>query len=88
MSILGVLVNVFAGILLADHYKVDRLKGVLGSAILGWFNAWVFLHLTVRKGWGTGKAVGVIVIGWTVMFWIIFAVFFTATIVGETLVRL
>lgn len=83
MSILGTLFNIFAGVLLADHYGADRLKSILGSVLLGWFNVWVFLHLTVRKGWGAGKAVAVIVVGWMVVLWGIFMLFFTAAFVGE-----
>ncbi len=83
MSILGVLLNIFAGTLLADHYKTDRLKGILAAVIVGWFNVWIFLHLTVRKGWTTGKAIVAIVIGWMLLVWIIFSLFFTAAVLGQ-----
>lgn len=69
MSFFNVIVGLFAGILLADHYKIDRVKSVLASVILGFINVWVFLHLTVRKGWSTGKAVGAIVIAWVILLW-------------------
>jgi hypothetical protein len=64
MSIAQIFVGVFAGILLADHYKTDRIKAVLGSVVLGFFNVWIFLHLTMRKGWTTAGAIAAIVGGW------------------------
>jgi len=67
-----VLIGAFVGLLFADHYKTDRLKTILSSIVLGFINVWIFLHLTVRKGWSTGKAVGAIVIGYLLLFWIVF----------------
>lgn len=81
-----IVVGVFAGILLADHYKIDRLKSVLASVVLGFINVWIFLHLTVRKGWTTGKAVGGIVIGYLLFFWAVFTLAVLAN-AGSTVVR-
>ncbi len=88
MSIINVIVGAFIGVLLADHYKVDRVKSVLASVILGFINVWIFLHLTVRRHWSTGKAVGVMIVGWLLLFWFIFtAAFIVGLATADTVVR-
>jgi len=66
-----IVVGTLAGVILADHYKIDRFKSVLASIVLGFLNVWIFLHLTVRKGWTVGKAVGVIIVGYLLLLWMI-----------------
>ncbi len=55
MTLYLLLVSVFAGLLLAGHYKKDRLTTVLGALVVGWPIAWVFLALRAR-GWGNVQA--------------------------------
>jgi LytS/YehU family sensor histidine kinase len=83
---MNILVGIFAGILLADHYKIDKLKSVLASIVLGFINVWIFLHLTVRKGWSTGKSIAVIVAAYAVLGWLVFALAVVAA-AGSTVVR-
>ncbi len=80
-----IVVGTLAGVILADHYKIDRFKSVLASIVLGFLNVWIFLHLTVRKGWTTGKAVGAIIVGYLLLMWAAFTIGFIITALMHTL---
>lgn len=78
-----ILVGALAGLLLADYYKVDKLKSVLASIVLGFVNVWIFLHLTVRKQWTVGKTLVAMFIGYFLLFWAIFSVALVVGIAGQ-----
>lgn len=68
MTPIWILASVFVGLLLAQHYKVDKLTTVLGSVLLGWVNVWAFLFLHVGKGFSTVKSLMWIVLAYLALF--------------------
>lgn len=67
MSLYYVVFNVFAGLLLAAHYKTDKLTTVLGTVVCWWPNAWAFLLLR-KRGHGVWKSLGLILLAYVALF--------------------
>lgn len=52
------------GWMLADHYETSVPKTILASIVFGFVNVWIFLHLTERRKIGRAASVGLIVLLW------------------------